>query len=369
MVPSKRQSRTSRMERSPALYLGVFGKHPGWDDHIDDIGLDTERLAAARRILYADGIAGNIDSGAWEKLDDTQRLPGFAHEIVWRHPDGFVVGRMWSSRDGKGRTKYPMSAVVQTHDVPAEFVERRVVPTLEEVERRCAVTNSAAEVRQVVEDARKQLRAELMLGVSPDATVAGEEITTADDLARLAGHRDLAGDGMLRILYELERELVSFRAHRQGDTRWMTRSAEPRGQSLRLPACAPTALESARLWRGLLDTQIDPSTSVLAIKPAGREWIDVIVGDAAPAHLFCVRATDKGLALASQVPYTLDDEFVNRAKASIEAWRRGELPRVDDGASSRRSGIRPMPPLDQAEPKPSSAGPSKRPGWLKWLLP
>ncbi|MEI9893446.1 MAG: hypothetical protein WDN28_05985 [Chthoniobacter sp.] len=34
----------------PFVYFGVFGKHPGWDDHMEDIGLDTESLLLARKI-------------------------------------------------------------------------------------------------------------------------------------------------------------------------------------------------------------------------------------------------------------------------------------------------------------------------------
>ena len=28
----------------PAANLAAFGKHPGWNDHLDDLGLDTDLL-------------------------------------------------------------------------------------------------------------------------------------------------------------------------------------------------------------------------------------------------------------------------------------------------------------------------------------
>lgn len=34
------------------LFLAVFGKHPGWDDHIDDLGIETKRLAEVKRVMY-----------------------------------------------------------------------------------------------------------------------------------------------------------------------------------------------------------------------------------------------------------------------------------------------------------------------------
>jgi len=36
--------------------LAAFGKHPGWDDHVEDLGLETESLNLAKTVLYIDGI-------------------------------------------------------------------------------------------------------------------------------------------------------------------------------------------------------------------------------------------------------------------------------------------------------------------------
>ena len=33
------------------IQIAVFGKHPAWDDFMDDLGLDTPRLIEARRML------------------------------------------------------------------------------------------------------------------------------------------------------------------------------------------------------------------------------------------------------------------------------------------------------------------------------
>ena len=61
------------------VFLGAFGKHPGWDDHVEDLGLETGSLVEAKKLFYVQGIGGEIDAGAWEKLDDSQRLPAFKH--------------------------------------------------------------------------------------------------------------------------------------------------------------------------------------------------------------------------------------------------------------------------------------------------
>ena len=50
-------------KRPGSAHVGAFGKHPGWDDHLDDIGLNTEPLIAAKQYLYVQGIGGVIDAG------------------------------------------------------------------------------------------------------------------------------------------------------------------------------------------------------------------------------------------------------------------------------------------------------------------
>src|SRR5215469_9189084 len=115
----------SSSKPAPALYLAAFGKHPGWNDHIDDLGLDTDDLITAKRLLYVQGINQNIDAGAWENLDPDKRLDAFRHDFLWHmkgtgsgEGDSLIAGRMWSSVDGKGRDKYPMVLCAGTVDLP-----------------------------------------------------------------------------------------------------------------------------------------------------------------------------------------------------------------------------------------------------------
>src|SRR5580698_8055035 len=89
--PSGGSASTSR------LSLAAFGKHPGWEDHIPGIGMDTEALASLKQSLYFDGIRGQIDSGAWEKMEQLKRLEGFDHQFLWMRPGHTLLGLMWSS--------------------------------------------------------------------------------------------------------------------------------------------------------------------------------------------------------------------------------------------------------------------------------
>ena len=82
----------------PRIYLGAFGKHPGWNDHFD-LGLETESLVAAKRILYEQGIRTEIEAQTWEKLPEADRLPEFDHWFLLEFADVSGTSRGISWRD------------------------------------------------------------------------------------------------------------------------------------------------------------------------------------------------------------------------------------------------------------------------------
>src|SRR5205807_4621001 len=130
--------------------LAAFGKHPGWDDHIEDLGLETDSLNLAKTVLYVNGIGGQIDSGGWEKMDAAQQLPAFNHLFVWQRGGQFLVGRLWSSSDGKGRKRHPMVVCLQFAGVTLGWALKQALPVLADLEQGCLNTTSAEEVRALL---------------------------------------------------------------------------------------------------------------------------------------------------------------------------------------------------------------------------
>jgi hypothetical protein len=187
--------------------LAAFGKHPGWDDHIEDLGLETESLNFAKLLLYVNGIGGQIDSGAWEKLEATQQLPGFEHVFVWQRSGQILVGRLWSSSDGKGRKRYPMVVSLHFVGVPLAWALKQGLPVLAELEEGCLTTSSAEEVRSLLARKRAVLREAVQLAdgrgeyapVSPDAL--NKILSPADQTRR---------EGYLRVLYQVQSQLSGF---------------------------------------------------------------------------------------------------------------------------------------------------------------
>jgi len=71
-----------RAPLTAGIEVAGFGKHPAWDDHIDDIGLNTETLVLAKRLLYSEGIASQLASGAWDQLEKSGNAIEFDHRFV-----------------------------------------------------------------------------------------------------------------------------------------------------------------------------------------------------------------------------------------------------------------------------------------------
>ena len=93
----------------PRLALGVFGKHPGWNDHIDDIGLEPDA-----QILEAGcGPGGNVDLlsrhgrvTAFDMDPATVALCGREHDIVC------ALGRLPDDHPFHGTRRFDMVAAL-----------------------------------------------------------------------------------------------------------------------------------------------------------------------------------------------------------------------------------------------------------------
>jgi len=293
-----------------SVFVAAFGKHPGWDDHIDDIGFETDIFITVKRLLYIQGIGGNIDSGSWEALQKNQPIEEFKHALVWYIDGNLIVGRIWSSRDGKGRTSYPMVVCVQCSRLPLEWVLNNVLPLLERIEEACAATVSADEVRLNIENAQKELRqltqqCELSPILPP---------VDADVMAKLAEYPEMGGpnhQGLLRILYHIEREAT--RDHLDN-----SKGKALRPTLLRIPILPPPVVESILLWFNFLLKKFGMNTSVLMLMPQRKQWMDIIIGEPTQLQLYCLRASLRVIPLTSNIPYSMSSEFINRAVQLVE---------------------------------------------------
>ena len=312
-----------------AVLLGAFGKHPGWDDHVEenpevsDLGLRSTTLAWAKTILYVQGVGRNIDNGVWEKLSNEETLPGFNHIFVWQNENAYLVGTMWSSSDGKGRKRYPMVLVAHALGVSLHWILAVAIPRLEVLRRECEQLTAAKEVGAALDRSRAFLNEAL-------AEDARSHPNVLDSLPRFLRHPRFAPghDGLLRVLYRLQTQAGAF-----APRAFSAKNAGP-GVDLRLPAAGNVSSDIFANWSELLRNYIDPAVPFLLVWPAGGEHIDLIIGEPAPEHFFCLRASSRRLPIVSQIQFRLDDAFRTKAETQLEAVLRGEAP----NRRSRKSG-------------------------------
>ncbi len=297
--------------QGPTLHLAAFGKHPGWDDHIPDIGVDTDVLIALRRLLYVEGIGGNIDAGAWDGLEPDHCLASFHHAFAWIQDDRWILGRLWSSTDGKGRTRYPMVICAECRGMDFRATAPRVFDRLEQVEAACTTTESAADVHSILDQARNELR---------DATGGTTTSDVADEvrspLAVLAGRAEMGRDavGLIRLLYHMDRENSDYRRSRMTGDDSSTTMTVGRSQPIRVPQCADRTIDALTLWEGFLKQEFIDSAPRWVICPLDRAWVDLLIGPVTTSQFFCMRVTPSEFPLTTDIPYQIDDEFVERTR-------------------------------------------------------
>ena len=304
--------RPSQDGGAPAVALGLFGKHPAWNDFCDDIGLETDRLIELKRLVFQ-GIDTN--TAQWDHLHGQQRLDGFRHVLVWSPGDGVVAARLWASSDGKGRTRYPMAACAECRGIPLPAVLAHVLPALEQVQRECVAAKTQEAVRAAADTHRAALRHWAQAG---GATAAGDGQLPADAAARLASCPDLGqrAKGLVSLLYRLDQEAPNSLSW--GNDSWGggsdTRTLVVRPAYVRAPACADSPAAAALAWAGFLQAAVGRRAPYLIALPLGERWADLIIGEPTGASLYCLRANEKGVPLTSDIPYTIDPAFAEKAE-------------------------------------------------------
>ncbi len=316
------------------LALGAFGKPPGWDDHIEDLGLETETLTLAKRVLYVQGVGGQIDTGAWEKLGPAQRLEGFNHVIMWRRSGQLLLGRMWSSSDGKGRTRYPMVVCAHCCNLSLAWAVQYVLPRIVAIEAACKATTAAQDVRSILDRERASLRAALGSPGAGDMDIPGG----TEALTRFVSDPAFGPDqqGWFRILYQVQNQLA---AYAPGNFNGKADVASLRPQQIRVPAAAPSADQAILLWSRFLASRIDQLVPAFFALSVNNTWLDVILGEPGSQEFFCLRATPAVLPLATDVPYTIEDEFKVRATKMLAEFSDGKRP----SGGGKPAGEKPSP--------------------------
>jgi hypothetical protein len=256
------------------IHFAAFGKHPAWDDHIDDIGLNTETLALTKQGLYSEGIATQLASGAWNQIESSGTAIDFDHRFVWCRDQQAVAGAIWASTDRKGRTRFPLVICAQSG-----FEGPRAVDLLFDPIERLGSLSRNANTQEAVRDAFSKMQAGLSYAVPPP--IGGNlfsEITESGE------------NTVLPAMVTLSAGLKNSRLRGARET------TKTSGSHFRLTAVSTRPKESLIFWSAYLASQrTSPGLPYIVVAMNGKSWIDLIIGEPLPNDFFCLRANEYAL--------------------------------------------------------------------------
>jgi hypothetical protein len=256
------------------IQIAGFGKHPAWDDHIDDIGLDTVTLVLTKQLLYAEGIASQLASGVWDEIEKSGNSVEFNHRFVWARDDQAIVGAIWTSSDRKGRTRFPLVICAQSCFSASRAIALLAAP-IEQLGALCRTAKTQEEIRDAFNRAQAELNS-VSIAVADNI----QSFEVADSLENT----------IVPALITLSAGLRNRRSPASSDA---TRAG---GSHFRLPAISSQATENLHFWSDYLGTW-NPGLHlpVIVLVANGKQFVDLIIGEPHPNDFFCLRANENAL--------------------------------------------------------------------------
>ncbi len=240
------------------IHVAGFGKHPAWDDHIDDIGLDTETLVLTKKLLYSQGIANHLASGAWDQIEKSGNAIEFNHRFCWSRKGQTIAGGIWASSDGKGRTRFPMIICAQLEAEAWKAIEQLVAP-IDQIGLQSKSAKTPAEFRELVTHFEVELFHLIRSDVGPQTLTGMTESQQSS------------------ILPELVMLAAALKTKIQ---RGPHESVRYNGSHFRMASILSGPGKNLSFWSAYFAALGFPtSPPCLAIAANGKPWIDLIVGE------------------------------------------------------------------------------------------
>jgi len=290
-------------ETNSRLHLALFGKHPCWNDHMEDIGLKTPSLVEFKRRLYYEGISGRLDSGAWRDLPPAHRLDSFDHELLWTGSTGVIFAILWHSSDGGGRAAYPMVAAAHFLTARLPAMVGPVFDALQQVAEDCRKAHD----RQAVAQAQTRGVERLIQAARSLVPMSAQtwERTCREDFVNHDGF-GTGGEGFARLFYAL--------------TEYQNLTPAACNTFCYRLADGGAATESLNLWQTLLRAQLDASASLLLSRCRSATWVDAMAGDFPAEEFFRLKAGPGEIPLVTDIPYRVPDELMEQTRMVLESF-------------------------------------------------
>jgi hypothetical protein len=290
--------------------LTLFGKHPAWDDHMEDIGIDTPSLADFKRWLYVDGIRTNLDSGAWEQMPEDHRVPLWDHRLLMTGSKGMILARLWASSDGRGRRAYPMIAATHlpTSRLPADLAP--LFEALDGVKQACIETDTQEGVRDAARQGSVALESAVkrLSPLPPEGPSAQVRMDFLD-----SSEMGPARTGFERVLHVLSSDLAAFSPS--------AKVKQPaRARAIRIPVPTARAEPSLLLWHAFFSPHLRPDVIWTTVHPVDAPWADIIVGGPEGDSVFRFRASSVEIPPVTDIPYNIPPETLAKCARIFEGF-------------------------------------------------
>lgn len=288
--------------------LAVFGKHPAWSDHLEDIGIDTPSLAEFKRWLYVEGIRSNLDTGAWEKLGAERKVPDWDHRLFMTGSKGMLLARLWASSDGRGRRSYPMVAATHlpTTRLPADLGP--LFDVLDAVRENCIAARTQEEVHAAARAGKAALE-EAVKQLSPLPPEGPSAEARGGFIARTGG------EGLRRVLHSMAGDLAAFDPANKSK-----RVTEIRPRAFRLPVPETETETGLLIWHAFFQPHLRADAIWTAVHPMGAPWADVLVGDLDPGSVYLLRASSAEVPVISEIPFSISPENSDHFSSIIDSF-------------------------------------------------
>jgi hypothetical protein len=284
------------LERAPAPppvkarapVVGIFGKHPGWPDHIA-LPLESAALRELRSRLY-DGIRAAISRGARGEKAAGRILP-FGHRFCAAGisgEGGWVIGRVWESADAVGRREYPMAACVHVFGGDCQAAMAVSAGPLAALEAACRAATTQAQVLAALAAAAKECGS-MAAAAAAHQKAAASVVGGVDDLPapRPPAKKNVDAAMAASVSWDWLAELALLAQAQWRRFRFRGRAARHKGVRLRRrDASAEAALCQ---WAGSAQRRIAGRAAVFAACADGELWVDLVVGELTPAAVVRLR--------------------------------------------------------------------------------
>ena len=319
-----RRAEQSGILAQSQVHVAAFGKHPARDDHLQGIGVDTAGLEAVRRILYSEGIGWHVNRGSW--AGHAGEAHTFYHHVfVWSSPTACIIGRLWSSADGKGRKMYPMVICVQLPAGPTPWLLQRVLPWILKGEILCRRASTMKELEIIVSFVRAKVGESLAEAGKDDVFCLPPEFSNGEALQNImSAFGDMPEHGgFYGFLGGIEETaLADYRSHH-----------------VRVPIFSENPEKVMAAWLAAVRWVTGHDHSVVLLYPQKRAWMDILIRNPIKEQFYCVGASLDDLPVTTYRAGARNQAYPPRTDALRQGMAAGKLDfRAELGYGARKTG-------------------------------